>query len=127
MLDDADWPILTREMVAAVNDRGRQPDEAELEADQARVRLALAQYRRGKWVRSIHLAEGQDRGWVWADRPLKDHEWRLRYKRRTSVGPTVVGDAEAGVSVSAPLGVIRLGGPEAAVMQIQRRTPTTKE
>lgn len=96
MLDNADWPILTRKMLAALNDRGRQPDEAELEADQARVRLALGQYRRGKRVLSIHLAEGQDRGWVWADRLLKDHEWRLRYKRRTSASPTVAGDAETG-------------------------------
>ncbi|MDO1559511.1 recombinase family protein [Brevundimonas sp. 2R-24] len=127
MLDDADWPILFREMVAAVNDRGREPDEAELESDQARVRLGLAQYRRGKWVRSIRLSDANDWGWVWADRPLKDHEWRVRHKRRTASGPTAVGDAETGVTVAAPLGVIRLGGPEAAVMQIRRSTPTTEE
>lgn len=125
MLDDADWPILFREMVAAMNDRDREPDEVELEADVTRARIALAQYRRGKWVRSIHLGEGQNRGWVWADRLLKDHEWRVRYNRRISGTPNVTGDAETGVTVSAPVGVIRLGSPEAGVVQIRKSVKRT--
>lgn len=118
MLDDADWPILFREMIAAMNDRGREPDDVERESDETRARIALAQYRRGKWVRSVRLGVGQDRGWIWADRPLNDDEWRLHYKNRTSSDPTVIGDAETGVTLSAPISVIRLSSPEAAVIKI---------
>jgi site-specific DNA recombinase len=103
MLDDADWPILFQEMIDALNDRGRMPDEAEREVDETRARIALAQYKRGKWVRAVRLSNTH--GWVWTDRQMTDLEWRDRYERRSEFTP--------------PIGIIRLSAPEAAVVQIR--------
>ncbi len=103
MLDDADWPVLFSEMIDAMNDREVEPSSLQREADETRARIALAQYRRGKWVRAIRI--GGTHGWVWADRLLEDHEWRLRHSRRDQFKP--------------PIGIIRLSGPEAAVVQVK--------
>lgn len=104
MLDDADWPILFSEMIDAMNDREIEPSPEQREADETRARIALAQYRRGKWVRAIRLGTSRDWGWVWADRQIRDNEWRVRFNKRNSASP--------------PIGIIRLGAPEAAVIKM---------
>ena len=116
MLDDADWPILFSEMIDAMNDREDEPSPEQREAYETRARIALAQYRRGKWVKAIRI--GGTHGWVWSERSLTDNEWRIRFNRRASANPSVAGRAETGMTVSAPIGVVRLGGPEAAVVKI---------
>lgn len=104
MLDDADWPILFSEMIDAMNDREVEPSPVQRDADERRARIALAQYRRGKWVRAIRLGTGREWGWVWADREIRDNEWRVRFNKRNST--------------PRPIGIIRLGAPEAAVIKI---------
>lgn len=102
MLDDAEWPVLFQEMVAAMNDRGRDADREEVEIDETRARIALAQFRRSKWARAVRL--GGTHGWVWSERPLSDDQWRARYQVRDEF--------------RAPMAVIRLSAPEASVMEL---------
>jgi len=106
--------FVVRRLEALLEEFGDAPD-----ADEARARIALAQYRRGKWVRAIRI--GDTHGWVWSERSLTDNEWRIRFNRRASGRPTVFKSAENGVTVSAPVGVIRLKGPEAAVIKVSTK------
>jgi DNA invertase Pin-like site-specific DNA recombinase len=113
LLDDAGWPVSFREMIDAVNDRGRPTDAGEAEIDETRARIALAQFRRDGWVRSIVLGL-HERGWVWNDRDVSDDEWREEYARRAEIDP--------------PIGIIRLGAPDAAVIVIgERKSKPTQE
>jgi DNA invertase Pin-like site-specific DNA recombinase len=116
MLDDADWPIQFQEMVEAMNDRGRETTTLERETDETRARIALAQFRREDWVRSIHIG-GQTRGWIWSERNLSDDEWRERFRRHTEEPAP----PEEGVRASGQIGVIRMSGPEAHVVVVGER------
>lgn len=116
MLDDADWPTTFQEMIAALNDRGRETNKLENDIDETRARIALAQFKRDGWVRSVRL-DGAKRGWVWDDRDVTDNQWRVRYYQRPKVLPT----ARDGGQASGPTGVIRLSGPEPDVMIIGPR------
>lgn len=113
MLDDADWPVSPEVMVEALNSRGREATVLEREIDVTRARIALAQFRRDDWVRSVRL-EGANRGWVWNERDVTDNEWRVRYYKRPKTLPT---DPDGG-QASGSIGIIRLSGPEADVMII---------
>lgn len=107
MLDDAEWPILFQEMVAAMNDRGRPPTSLEVEIDETRARIALAQFKRARWARAVRL--GGTHGWVWNDRGLSDDDWRDRYDVRTEFEP--------------PIGIIRFSAPDAAMMEFGSLAP----
>lgn len=113
MLDDADWPVSPEAMVEALNDRGREATALEREIDETRARIALAQFRRDGWVRSVRL-DGTNRGWVWDDLDSTDNQWRVRYYKRPKVLPTNPDGGQA----SGSIGVIRLSGPEPDVMII---------
>lgn len=113
LLDDADRPITFKDMIAALNDRDRRTTRLEDEIDETRARIALAQFRRDGWVRSVRL-DGTDRGWVWDDRDITDDQWRARYDHRSNVEPTAPGKGQG----SGSIGVIRLSGPEAGVLVI---------
>lgn len=120
MLDDADRPLLFSEMIAAMSDRNREPTAEEAEADETRARIGLAQYRRGKWAKAIRIAGTH--GWVWSDRDVTDAEWRTRFDQSVDGRVPNVHDQDgAGVSCSAPVGVIRMGAPEGAVIKIECR------
>lgn len=122
MLDDADWPVTPSEMVEALNDRGRQPTALELEIDETRARIALAQFRRNDWVRSVRLG-GADRGWVWNDRAITDNQWRVRYYNGLKIAKAAADSEHA----SGSLGVIRLGAPDADVVVIGPRKPRSSK
>jgi len=107
MLDDADWPILFSEMIDAMNDRDAEPSSEQREADETRARIALAQYRRGKWARAIRI--GGTHGWVWAERAITDDEWRERFHHRDAM--------------ARPIGILRLGAPEGAVIKMSHMSP----
>lgn len=102
MLDDADCPVLFQDMVDAFNDRGRGASATERDVDESRARIALAQFRRGRWARSVRL--GKTHGWVWNVRDISDDEWWARYEARGKTKP--------------PVGVVRLEPPQAYVVVI---------
>ncbi len=110
LLDDADWPVTFKEMIAAMNDRRRDATDLERDIDETRARIALAQFRRDDWVRSVRL-DGTNRGWVWDDREITDREWLNRYYSRNAGELSRPQDGKAVGS----LGVIRLSGPEGGV------------
>ena len=116
LLDDADWPVTFAEMIAALNDRDRKTTALEDEVDETRARIALAQFRRDGWVRSVRLGR-TDRGWVWDERDISDDEWRERYEQRVHAVP-VLGD---GIHATGTIGIVRLSGPEAHVITIGPR------
>jgi hypothetical protein len=116
LLDDADWPVRFSEMIEAFNDRGREPTALEREADETRARIALAQFRRDDWVRSIWLGQ-HDRGWVWDERDISDDQWRARHEHRNR-GTPHLGE---GVHISAAIGILRLSAPDAHVITIGPR------
>ena len=111
MLDDADWPVTFEEMIATFNDRGREPTALEREFDETRARVALAQFRRDDWVRSVRLGQTL-RGWVWDDRDVSDAEWVERYERRDEL--------------KTPVAVVRVSAPEASVVVIGPGSSTTR-
>lgn len=102
LLDDAEYPVLTESVLEAMNDRNRSPTLAEMETDERRTRLALAQLKRDRWIRSIRL--GATFGWVWNDVELTDDEWRDRYDRRDEFKP--------------PIGIVRTSPPAAHVIVV---------
>ena len=116
MLDDADWSVSPEGMVEALNDRGREVTALEREIDETRARIALAQFRRDSWVRSVRL-DRTNRGWVWNDRDVTDNQWRVRYYKRPKVPPT---NPDCGLA-SGSMGVIRMSEPEPDVMIIGPR------
>lgn len=103
MLDDADRPILFSEMIDAMNDAEVELSPEQREAHETRARIALAQYRRGEWAKAIRI--GRTHGWVWAEREITDDEWRERFDKRSAA--------------TGPIGIIRLGAPDAAVVLIR--------
>jgi site-specific DNA recombinase len=107
MLDDADWPVLRQEMAAAFDD-----GQYDAEGNKTRLRLALAYLRRFSLAKAIRL--GITHGWVWTDRDCTDEQWRQRYEG----GAEVPEPAPGVTSASGPIGVIRLSGPEAAVVTV---------
>lgn len=102
LLDDADRPLLFQELIDAMNDRGREPSDAERAADEDRARIALGRFKRTKWVRAVRI--GKTHGWVWSPRRITDDEWRERYENR-----------ERPIQ---PIGVVRVTPPEATVIQL---------
>jgi hypothetical protein len=116
MLDDADRPVTFREMIASLNDRARDTTPDELATDEDRARIALAQFKRDKWVRSVRLAQ-HDRDWVWNDRAISDDVWRERFEQDR----VAVATAVAGVQTSGPIGRVGLSPPGAHVVVIGPR------
>jgi len=116
MLDVADWPVLFREMIEAMNERGREPTPLEREADETRARIALAKFRHDDWVHGVHLGR-YEWGWVWSARKLTDDQWRERFRRSSEKLPP----PEEGVRATGQIGVISLSGPEAYVVTIGPR------
>lgn len=101
LLDDADRPILKREMEQAVAALG----EREGQSLDDRTRLALAQLRRDGWARALRV--GGTHGWVWADRQINDEEWVRRFAVHEKVSRAHV--------------VVRVVAPEASVVVVGRR------
>jgi DNA invertase Pin-like site-specific DNA recombinase len=116
LLDDADWPVTFREMIAALDERDREATALEAEIDENRARIALAQFRRDNWVRSVRL-DGTDRGWVWSGRDISDAQWLARYHHRRRVVAMLKGQGRA----EGAIGIVRLSAPEAHVVTIGPR------
>ena len=108
LLDDAEYPVLRETIIDALNDRNRPPTSEEATMDERRARLAIGQMQRDDWIRRVQL-NAKNVGWVWNDRTYSDDEWRARFNRRSEFHP--------------PIGVVRIGVPEAHVVTVAGGAP----
>ena len=102
LLEEADLPAHYRDLVAALNDLGREPTPAEIALLERRADFAMRSLRRNEWVRSV--GQGAEARWVWEGRGLSDEAWLDRLRHPEAFTP--------------PVGIVGISPPEAYVVVI---------
>lgn len=110
LLDDAYIPVGTSALMDALRDPGDDPSPAELHIIDLRARRAIAHLNNAGAIRSVRLADAA--GWVWADLAISDEQ--LRERARQPRQP------------AAPIGIVRMGAPEAFVVVVSQPNPAVE-